>query len=181
MSLQLSRRKILSAVGVCVALAVGVLLTWHGGPGSPKPPAAGAGLAARATGDRAFTEWPVDQTPPPGTAARPAPGSRAPAASDADGPASQGAADATRSLDALVAGPAALPSQGHDLGAPSPTGLSSTMSAEERARLMSDRNATEMGTAPGPRRDRGGIRVRISDDDQCVPRPPRPQFAPRAG
>ena len=182
MRLHASRRKVLSLAGLCLALAAGVFLTWRGNVG----PDRGAGddrapLAAGAAGDRAFRDWPVDQAPPPGAASRPAPSAPARAANDADGPADQGAADAASARSALAAGPAALPNDGRDLGAPSPTGLSSTMSAEERARLTSDRNATERGTAPGPRRDRGGIRVRISDDDQCVPRPPRPQFAPRSG
>jgi hypothetical protein len=183
MSLHISRRKILSAAAVCLALAAGAWLTWRGDLGPTQRAAGSDGdrPAARAAGDRAFSDWPVDQTPPPGTATRPAPGARSRAASDADDPANRGAADAMSALSDLAAGPAALPNQGRDLDAPSPTGLSSSMSAEERARLMSDRNATEMGTAPGPRRDRGGIRVRVSDDDQCVPRPPRPQFARHAG
>lgn len=181
MSLHISRRKIMTALGLATVLAAGVLLIARGDltpslrpgqGGAPGPTASGAFAGT----DRALPEWPVDQLPPPGSDSRRAPSARSRAPEAAGPPAQRGASGISSAFSGLAAGPASLPSTGPGLDGSAPTGLPTAMSAEERERLMSDRNATERGTAPGPRRDRGGIRIRVADDDQCVPRPPRPQF-----
>jgi hypothetical protein len=81
-----------------------------------------------------------------------------------------------RALSSLAAGPASLPASDRHLDAPAPAGLSISLSAEERARVLPEGNGTETGGVRGPRRDRTGVRIIIPDDDHCVPRPPPQRF-----
>jgi hypothetical protein len=167
MGMRIPRRGIVGLAGFCLALAFGVLLTWRGGLApSPSPRDADDQAEPRAASpmaDRAYVSWPVDVTPPADN-----PATRAVRAA----PRTLREADAFSSFASLSAGPASLPGGHRTLEAPVPAGLSTSLSAEERSRLLADKKGTEEGLAPGPRRDRPGVRVIIPDDDHCVPRPP---------
>jgi hypothetical protein len=168
MRMRIPRRGIVGLAGCCLLLAFGVLLTWRGGPApwsSPRDLATDGGARpAFPMADRAFTSWPVNETPP-----APVPITHEVRAGS---PRTLREVDAFSSFANLSAGPASLPGGNRQLDAPAPAGLSTSLSAAERDRLLADKKGTEEGIAPGPRRDRPGVRVIIPDDDHCVPRPP---------
>ncbi len=176
------RRRIVGIASASLLLALGAVLTWHSGlsPSSASRPDAAGGAWSGASGlgmtDRAYSSWPVDETPPASMPATRAGNSRlGPTAVAVPSPGISRGQDALAGFTNLSAGPASLPNGNRNLDAPAPAGLGTSVGADERDRLLNDGSATEAGLAPAPRRDRPAVRVRIPDDDHCVPRPP-PRF-----